>query len=66
MTRLMHTWLNLLVTVASVLALPLTVMAEPVDSLYYAYLDADGQSRLQIVNAIGKEMTPINPNEKTY
>ena len=62
----MHTWLHLLATVISVLALHLTATAEPVDSLYHAYLEADGQSRLQIVNAIGKEMSGAGITDTLY
>ena len=66
MTRLMHSRLNLLVVVISVLALHLTATAEHVDSLYHAYLSADGQSRLQIVNAIGKEMSDAGITDTLY
>ena len=65
MTRLTTFWF-ILVTIISVLALHLTAAAEPVDSLYHAYLRADEHSKVQIVNAIGKELNNTGITDTLY
>lgn len=59
-------WLGPLVAVVSALALHLTVSAEAVDSLYRVYLNADKQHRIEVVNAIAKELNDAEITDTLY
>lgn len=65
-TRLMSKTLRLLATVISVFALHLTASAEPIDSLYLVYQNADKQTRVQIINTIGKELSNAEITDTLY
>jgi len=59
-------WLGALVAVIAVLALQPTAAAEPVDSLYHLYRTADKQTQIQLINAIGKQLSNDGITDTLY
>lgn len=64
--RCISQWLGALAVVVAVLALQPMAAAEPVDSLYHLYRTADKQRRIELINAIGMQLSDDGITDTLY